>query len=74
MINKLPSTIILPENDQRETVKQLYRIFIDNNKKINEIINHLNGKYPEGIMFRKNGTDLECSLDGGATWKIVTLT
>lgn len=74
MINKLPSTIILPENDQRETVKQLYRIFIDNNKKINEIINHLNVKYPEDIMLRKNGTDLECSLDGGTTWKIVTLT
>lgn len=74
MINKVPSTIRLPENDQAEIVKQLYKIFIENNKKINEIINHLNLKYPDSIMFRKNGTDLECSLDGGATWKIVTLT
>jgi hypothetical protein len=30
--------------------------------------------YPKDVRFRKNGSNLEASLDGGTTWKVVTLT
>ena len=30
--------------------------------------------YPNEIKFRKNGADLEVSLDNGQTWKKATLT
>jgi hypothetical protein len=74
MITKLPNTIKLSAEELEELEKQLYRIFIDNNSKINELINMFNNQYPDNLKFRKNGSNLECSLDGGTTWKIVTLT
>jgi len=30
--------------------------------------------YPDDVKLRKNGTSLQASLDGGTTWKTVTLT
>ena len=74
MINKLPQSVKIPSENLSDTVKQLYKIFIDNNKKINEIVDIHNNNYPAEIMFRINGTSLECSLDGGTTWQTVTLT
>ena len=74
MINKLPQSVKIPSDNLADTVKQLYKIFIDNNQKVNEIVTLHNTNYPENIMFRINSTNLECSLDGGTTWKIVTLT
>ena len=74
MINKLPPYFKIPANNILELTKQLHNVFVDSNKKINEIVNLHNTNYPDTIMFRINGTDLECSLDGGTTWKIVTLT
>lgn len=34
----------------------------------------LKANYPSDLKFRKNGSDLEVSLDNGETWKKVTLT
>lgn len=69
MINKLPATVKIPADDSDSMIKQLYKIFIDNNAKINEIITVQNT-----IEFKVSGISLLCSIDGGKTWKTITLT
>lgn len=69
MINKIPSAVKIPSENMDAIVKQLHKIFIENNMKINEIITKQNV-----VEFKVSGTSLLCSIDGGTTWKTVTLT